>query len=199
MADLLKNELISKGLKLGVYNEAVTKYAQSIFKNSVWGRPTEAFKHAKLKSPSEQLQLPMISVYRSGLKFDLPVNYKALKNGFVKGYTADIVTRERILPIKLEYTFDCWATEEDDCLDLFSELLFYIYDNSSIDIKRGQYDFKSQLIVTDIVDNADITFDVSAGRLCRFSIVTEMFAHISKVEDNDRIYIIPQVSLQNET
>jgi hypothetical protein len=174
----------------------VKNYLDRFYDNVTQGAPHEAFKNNAIEN-EDKVKLPLISFFRSEIALD-PTNFALFKRGRATHVTRkdaiDTIHRERILKFQLSYTIDVWATNPDQAIGLFSELLFSIMDEPGVPvIHDGIVDpLVNYLRVTDIMDNTDTASIASRGRLSRFSIVFQLSAHIAKLEKSDRILIVPE-------
>lgn len=176
------------------YNDAVVDYFQSFFENTVWGAPNEAFKNAAMREESkDKVQLPLISVYRTEIGLDTR-NFALFKRGHITNISANKIERERVLPLVLSYQADIWASNSDQCTQLFSEVLFRTIDKPLVPVHFDGIEEKldANLVLLDIVDNSDTSQISTRGRLYRYTIVYQMNAHIVKIVENDRINIVPE-------
>lgn len=183
------------GLTMSItnYDKGIVKYFEDIYENVVWGDPNTAFKNNAMKHEDKVL-LPMLSVYRPEIMLDPSINFAQLKKGAALEIDQFSVTRERTLPLILSYQLDVWATGNDQAAALFAEVLFYTMDKPGVPIEISGADNPviQYLTITDVVDNTDTTQIASRGRLCRFTILYQIRAHIVKLEKNDRIKVVPE-------
>lgn len=180
-------------LTIDNYNVGVKGYIKKLFDNTVWGNPSEAFKNAA-REGGDKLSLPLVSVYRSDLGLAASRNFAAFKTGAPIKVTETKVTRERVLPFILSYQIDVWAVEEETATALFSELLFRLIDEPAVPIQHPGMEEPviNYLEVIEVMDNSDISQIATRGRLHRYTIICQMNAHIAKIVEKDRIYIIPE-------
>lgn len=175
------------------YDQAVVDYFKSFYETTVYGSPEVAFKNAALQY-KDKVPLPLISVYRSELGLAPIRNFPLFKRGNITAVSESTVSRERILPLTFIYHADVWATKASQAAQLFSEVLFRTIDKPLFDVAFDGIEPKIQanLILTEIVDNTDSTQISTRGRLNRYTLIYQVDGHISKLIENDRIFIVPE-------
>ena len=94
----------------------------------------------------------------------------------------------------LSYQIDIWATESSVAMELFCELLFRLLDSPAISVQHQGMEepLVKYLDILEVMDNTDTSQISTRGRLSRFTIVTQLNAHIAKLIENDRIFIVPE-------
>lgn len=103
--------------------------------------------------------------------------------------TEDKRTRLRTLPLLLYYQIDVWDVSLESAATLFSELIFYILDNPKLNVNFSEFDEPSfsYISIEDIVDNTDISLELSKGMLYRYTILISFQGYLFKTELSDSI------------
>lgn len=174
-------------MSLKPYDEAVTKYFEGIFRNTVYAPTDLAFKASAKKNGKENAKLPLISVFRTptiSVGELANVNEMAFRRGAVMRRDMDAlkIHKVRMLPVKLEYQIDLWTEGLEDIAGMFAEVLFFLKDYPAFEVTLPgvQEKFSHVLEITEIVDNTDLLEEPDRGRLGRMSIICTVDAYIAK-------------------
>lgn len=163
------------------YDTAVNDYFKKIFTNTVFASPGEAFR--RNAEANDIVRLPMVSVFRESLMLGELFNFAFFKKGEFINVTEESMDRLRGLPIILKYQVDIWAASAEVGLGLFSELIFEIQDSPKINvtIPKTIETHDCNFRVMDIIDNTDLSLEISKGRLYRYTIMIELQGFIFKL------------------
>ena len=175
------------------YDNALVDYFSSFYKYIVYGAPNVAFKNAGMKF-GDKVPLPLISIYRSEIGLASLRNFPLFKKGNITNLNNCIVERERILPLNLSYQVDVWGSDLDQTTQLFCEVLFRTLDKPLFPVNHDGMEeaLQKNLQLLDIIDNTDSSLISTRGRLNRYTLVYQVDAHIAKIVENDRIFIVPE-------
>lgn len=178
-------------MNIKTYDVAMFNYIKEKYDNTVWGTPTNAFKNLAMTN-NEKVLFPLMTIYRSGMQAGT-VNFPLLKRGnrVVVGMTE--IEKERILPLILTYELDLWARDDDTGLNFLTEVLFSLNDSPTVSITSNDLrnSIEKYVQITDILDNSDLSMQITRGRVFRYTIMLQLDAHIAKIEKSPRIYIKP--------
>ena len=175
------------------YDEAVVNYFKDLYDWTVYASPDNAFHTAGMVF-GDKIPLPLISVYRSEFGLN-PFRNTAL---FFRGRRLEVseekINKERILPLIFSYQMDLWGDNDAILNQMFSEVLFAVIEDPLITLICDGFDepYKANMVLTEIQNNSESIQFSSRGRLYRLTAIFQVQAYIAKLEEKDRITVVPE-------
>lgn len=175
------------------YDDAVISYFRDLYDWSVYASPDRAFEVAGMTF-DDKVPLPLISVYRSEFALNPYRNTALFFRGRTLEVTEETVQKERILPLLLSYQMDLWGDKDGVVNHMFSELLFAVIEDPLIklDCDGFKEPYKANLVLQEIQNNSDSIQYSSRGRLYRLTATFQVQAYIAKLEERQRVTIVPE-------
>ncbi|AWD93022.1 hypothetical protein HSE3_gp070 [Bacillus phage vB_BceM-HSE3] len=162
---------------LNLYDQAIEDKFKEVFENSIYADPVKAFKESA-KANNNEVKLPLLSVYRSGLEPDFARHANLGNRGRLLQKTVDKETGLIIkaLPSKISYTLDIWTQSRSDLNHLLEELLFYLlefpalYIEFEIEDQEEGLQIESHIELESVTDQTDLSQSEEEGLLYRTTI-----------------------------
>jgi len=185
-------------MSLNLYDTSiVTKLRTLMGNNNIYIVPPDELFRIMAKVNDDTIQMPMISLTRTGASIDLSRNnhYMKFEGALVDyDYETNISKRLQAIPLRINYLMDIWTKSRIENDEILGELIFYFMTHPTLKvlIPKGlniNHNF-NLFFNSDIDDNSDIVAHKDRGVYFRqtLSIYTDD-AYLWKSSTRKPIYI----------
>jgi len=161
-------------MSFSLYDKAIVEKLREITKdNRIFIHPTENVFSNIAAVDKDNIQLPMISIMRTGVNILDNVPFALMKTGTLAKLNREdkYFTRVQAIPIQINYMLDVWTKERLSNDNIVRELLFYFYTHPTLQVDipytlNFKHDFNI-FVSSNIDDNSDVTSHGTRGEYFR--------------------------------
>lgn len=161
-----------------LYDNAIIENLRQLTQDTrIYIEPTEnVFRTiGKLEGSKDHIQLPLISVSRTGWSVLNPQHMQKFDGALLKSDKEnDYTQRIQVIPIQINYVLDVWSRTREENDEILRELIFYYNNHPEMEVTVPYgADFKHRFNIffnSDIEDNSDIVEQKNRGEYFRQSI-----------------------------
>lgn len=161
-----------------LYDDAIINNLRTLTQDTrIYIEPTENVfgTIGKLENSQDHIQLPLISVARTGWSILNPQHMQKFDGALLKSdLEEDYTQRIQCIPIQINYVLDVWSKTRAENDEILRELIFYYHNHPEMEVTIPYgADFKHRFNIffnSDIEDNSDIVEFKNRGEYFRQSI-----------------------------